>query len=169
MFFGTVFGILASVLTLSTVGWYTVFLDEKQNITPELDVWFLISYALWVSFVLMSYVLIGIWFVFLDGNDVSRVEGQMSNLIPWKGNHIWIAFVFGFVVFVALTLVVGRTSLKLPREMTSMKLRNSFLPRASSRDSVTMNYVKGFLMSFASVSVFTALATITLSSTGDRT
>lgn len=146
-------GILVAVLAVSGILWYSVSLDEKGDVTPELDAWFVLSYALWIAFALMQYVILGIWCSFIDTNGGKPGNESIRNLVVWNSNRLMCAFGVGFFSFLVSMLVIKYQNLTVSKNMTRQKMKGTLIPLANKNDAMTMNYIKGFLVTFAIVSV----------------
>lgn len=152
MYFLLILCTLLGVLCISAVTWYTVLLNKKGNVDNNIDIKFASSFTLWVLFVMITYVIIGLWGIFID-TSMKRVPGSSIHiLVPWEAREILLPLMFALFGFTSSCLLMKYGVLYTRKiDVSSNKIRSSLIPRAYTGDNITMNYVKGILISTAVV------------------
>lgn len=163
------------ICLIASTAWYTVYVKDSGDVDGTMDVWFVSSYVMWVTFVMAGYLLIGIWCTFAESLRSAAAPGMMTTntttcvhrVLPWTTEQLAIAFVLAFAGFALATYVFKSRVLKKKSEMTVQRVRKSFVPSAQESSAIASNFTKGFVVTLPGA--LATMALITQRAIGTRT
>lgn len=127
--------LLAAVCATAGVYWYFVAIapafndEDKKAANVDFDVYYMLSYLVWLFFVTVVYALLTMWLMLADDLRGVRPGTSTSAIVPWAYSSVAIVGASTFVAFVAVSKFMERY---LPDELATWSWNDAPIGAPSS-------------------------------------